>query len=338
MINCAEVLAARDRARGAMIGLAVGDALGAPIEFGYTSTMIREKMDIVRHFHDNIMPPKGVWTDDTSMALCLADSLLEKRGYDSYDIMDKFAAWEFSGYRSYYSMGYGVGMQTDIAITAYTENPILKKDEPETASIANGCIMRLAPVVIANIENTKKNVIRSARLSCRETHNSTGAMAITELMAATLYLILKGEPKDCLLKKAKNMIKDEPSKAFLKSIDDSHSRIFDKKGDSLRDLGGYALDSYDIAMWGLINFDSFLYGMLGVLGLGGDADTNAAIYGQLAGAYYGYDLIPDEWKNEVYLAEDIKKLADNLCEIKKYKILRTRFEDDDSFKAKGKQS
>ena len=91
-------------------------------------------------------------------------------------------------------------------------------------------------------------------------------------------------------------------------------------------------------MWGLINFDSFLYGMLGVLGLGGDADTNAAIYGQLAGAYYGYDLIPDEWKNEVYLAEDIKKIADNLCEIKKYKILRTRFEDDDSFRVKGKRS
>lgn len=147
-----------------MIGLAVGDALGAPIEFGYTSTMIREKMDIVRHFHDNIMPPKGVWTDDTSMALCLADSLLEKRGYDSYDIMDKFAAWEFSGYRSYYSMGYGVGMQTDIAITAYTENPILKKDEPETESIANGCIMRLAPVVIANIENTKKECYQVGKI------------------------------------------------------------------------------------------------------------------------------------------------------------------------------
>lgn len=87
---------------------------------------------------------------------------------------------------------------------------------------------------------------------------------------------------------------------------------------------------------GLINFDSFLYGMLGVLGLGGDTDTNAAIYGQLAGAYYGYDLIPDEWKKEVYLAEDIKNLADKLCEIKKYEILCTRFEDDPTFKNKGR--
>lgn len=336
MISCAELLSARNRARGAMIGLAVGDALGAPIEFDHTSTMIRDKMDVVRHFHDSIMPPRGVWTDDTSMALCLADSLIEKRGYDSYDIMNRFAAWEFCGYRSYYPMGYGVGMQTDIAITEYMENPILKKDEPETKSIANGCIMRLAPIVIANIENTQKNIIRAARLSCRETHNSSGAMAITELMAATLYLILKGEPKDDLLEKAKNMIKNESSRSFLESVDVSHERIFNKKGDDLRDLGGYALDSYDIAMWGLINFDSFLYGVLGVLGLGGDTDTNAAIYGQLAGAYYGYDLIPDEWKKEVYLAEDIKNLADKLCEIKKYEILCTRFEDDPSFKNKGR--
>ena len=102
-----------DKARGAMVGLAVGDALGAPVEFGFSSAMIREEMDIVRHFHSNPEMPKGVWTDDTSMALCLADSLLEKGGYDSYDIMDKFAEWEFSGYISYYPMGYGVGLQTE---------------------------------------------------------------------------------------------------------------------------------------------------------------------------------------------------------------------------------
>lgn len=98
----------------------------------------------------------------------------------------------------------------------------------------------------------------------------------------------------------------------------------------------HALDSYDIAMWGLINFDSFLYGMLGVLGLGGDADTNAAIYGQLAGAYYGYDLIPAEWKYEVYLADEIKDIADKLCAMKSYKIIRTRFEDDNHFKKRSK--
>ena len=336
MINCVEVVKALDRARGAMIGLAVGDALGAPIEFDHTSRMIREKMDTVRHFHDNIMPPRGVWTDDTSMALCLADSLIENNGYDSYDIMEKFAAWEFSGYRSYYPMGYGVGMQTDIAITAYTENPIVAKNEPETESIANGCIMRLAPIVIANIENTDEKIIEAARLSCRETHNSTGAMAMTELMAASLCLLLRGEPKDNLLEKSKGMITHKGSKKFLAEIDGSHKRIFNKKGDDLRDLGGYALDSYDIAMWGLINFDSFLYGMLGVLGLGGDADTNAAIYGQLAGAYYGYDLIPAEWKYEVYLADEIKDIADKLCAMKSYKIIRTRFEDDDHFKKRSK--
>ena len=317
-----------------MVGLAVGDALGAPVEFGFSSAMIREEMDIVRHFHSNPEMPKGVWTDDTSMALCLADSLLEKGGYDSYDIMDKFAEWEFSGYRSYYPMGYGVGLQTDLAITEYTNKPVVSRESPGTDSIGNGCIMRLAPVVIANMDNTTEEILEVARLSCRETHDSAGAVAVTELMAATLYLLFSGAKKDGLLEKARKLVTFPESVEFLDLVTDKHKRISDVKGDSLRDLGGYALDCYDIAMWGLLNFDTFQYGMLGVIGLGGDTDTNGAVYGQLAGAYYGYKAIPEEWREKVYLGDEIRGLADKLTAMGKYKILQTRFEGDRHFKHK----
>lgn len=317
-----------------MVGLAVGDALGAPVEFGFSSAMIREEMDTVRHFHSNPEMPKGVWTDDTSMALCLADSLLEKGGYDSYDIMDKFAEWEFSGYRSYYPMGYGVGLQTDLTITEYTNKPVVSKDSPRTDSIGNGCIMRLAPVVIANLDNATEEILEAARLSCRETHDSAGAVAVTELMAATLYLLFSGAKKEGLLEKARELVTFPESVEFLDLVADKHKRISDVKGDSLRDLGGYALDCYDIAMWGLLNFDTFQYGMLGVIGLGGDTDTNGAVYGQLAGAYYGYKAIPEEWREKVYLGDEIRSLADKLTAMGKYRILQTRFEGDRHFKHK----
>ena len=80
-----------------------------------------------------------------------------------------------------------------------------------------------------------------------------------------------------------------------------------------------------------MNYDNFKDGMLAVIRLGGDTDTNAACYGQLAGVYYGYERIPEEWKNEVYLSKDIVKIADELLDMKECPIIRTRFEDDENF-------
>ena len=80
-----------------------------------------------------------------------------------------------------------------------------------------------------------------------------------------------------------------------------------------------------------INSDNFEDGMYKVLCLGGDTDTNAAIYGQLAGAYYGYDAIPKEWIKDVYLSNEIIEIADKLLEMKECPIIRTRFEDDEHF-------
>lgn len=315
----------QDKARGALLGLAIGDALGAPVEFGYDSHSINAIGDKLEHFRDSVRLPKGVWTDDTEMALCLADSLLEKKGYDSYDIMDKYSRWMYEGYRTF--DGYpasDVGNQTRYAIQEYRENP----DDyggSLTDSAGNGPIMRLAPIVLANLDNSIENVLVLAKLSCAETHYSIGAMATTELMAATLYLLLKGEDKMRVLEKAIQSIKDPDLRDFLDRDDHLHNRIFDKTGNTLRDLGGYIIDCYDIAMWGLLNFTDFKYGLLGVIKLGGDTDTNGAVYGQLAGAYYGYESIPEEWRTEVHKGEELKILADNLSKLKKTEILRNRF-------------
>lgn len=191
--------------------------------------------------------------------------------------------------------------------------------------------MRLAPIIMANTRNSIENILELAKLSARETHNSTGSMAMTELLAASLWLILQGEPKENLLAKSLKLIKEPRLKNFLDVINDLHSHINDKKGSSLCDLGGYAVDCYDIAMWGLLNFDTFHYGLMGVIGLGGDTDTNGAVYGQLAGAYYGYDKIPEEWRKDIYLADELVEISDKLLELEKTPILRTRFEDDAHF-------
>lgn len=96
----------------------------------------------------------------------------------------------------------------------------------------------------------------------------------------------------------------------------------------LENLGGYVVDSLRIAVWGFLNFDSFREGMIEVIRLGGDTDTNGAIYGQLAGAYYGITAIPKEWLDATYLKDDIQEIAKRLFETKPCKIIATRFEED----------
>ena len=329
------------KARGMLMGLAIGDALGAPVQFGNSSDAIRMNLDYVSHMHDNHVLPKGVWTDDTSMALCIADSLLECGGYDSYDIMNKYLDWEAYGYRSYFDFGYDEGGQTANSLSNYRHDPIVPKDAEKEWNAGNGAIMRLAPIVIAGKHDTKAgspeerdHIIELARLSCRETHDSYMAIAVTEAFATLLALCYSYKDtasaiEHCTCWLSRN---NEEERNCENEIHDAISRaIQSKDGEEFRDLGGYILDAFAIAVWGLLHFKSFKEGMIAVIGLGGDTDTNGAIYGQLAGAYYGFESIPKEWRDDVYLSEEIIDIADRLSSMNECPILRTRFEDNEFF-------
>ena len=343
----------QDRARGMLVGLAVGDALGAPVEFlpDPSDVYIKEMGDKIEHFHKNYRVPEGVWTDDTEMALCIADSLLVNEGYDSYDIMRRFQAWSEEGYRTYDDKpACDVGMQTSRAIDEFIAHPVVPKGYPKTESAGNGAIMRLAPIIIANtflrnlIINPKNDdgefidlkditpTIDMAVLSCRETHNSIAAEATTALFATMLYCALHGLPKNHIASYCGRWIMNEEYDHFY--LDNSKkliNRALEIDGEKLCNLGGYIVDAFAIALWGLMNFNNFKDGMMAVIRLGGDTDTNGAIYGQLAGAYYGYNAIPEEWRKEVYLSDELVEIADNLLKMPKCPIIRTRFEDDKYF-------
>lgn len=323
-----------DRARGMFVGLAVGDALGAPVEFlpSPSDFYIKEMGDQIEHFHDNYRAPKGTWTDDTEMALCIADSLLENGGYNSYDMMCKYSLWSTQGYRTPNGRpAADIGNQTAYAIERFCDNPVISSDEEKTESAGNGAIMRLAPIIIASHSDIHQ-AIEIARLSCRETHNSIAAEAVTELFAAALYCAMQGEEKEDILAHCSNFLTNDNYQSFFEENKYALiSRAKEEDGDFLRNLGGYIVDAFAIAFWGLLNFNSFKDGMIAVIRLGGDTDTNAAIYGQLAGAYYGYEAIPKEWRDEVYLSGELTEIADNLLSIEKCPILKTRFEDDAYF-------
>ena len=149
-----------------------------------------------------------------------------------------------------------------------------------------------------------------------------------EIFSAALYMALHGEDKEKILAECDNYLSDD----LRESYDKEKANIFDRvadDGENLKDLGGYTVDALTIALWGLKNADSFEDGMQKVLCLSGDADTNGAIYGQLAGAYFGYKNIPQNWLETIQKQPEIKDLADRLFEMKECPIIATRFEEDE---------
>ena len=305
----------RDRARGMFVGLAVGDAIGMPAEFKEPGEF--EPVGGLRAGGPFDLPA-GHWTDDTSMALCLADSLLACGGYDSYDVMDRYRRWRREGYRSSTGVCFDVGNQVAAAISEFEGNPWVPRGKPRVLSAGNGSIMRLAPVIVAAFGARRpESIVETAGISARETHYSVEAEAGTELFAAMLVRAMEGADK--------LEICSPRSLSTGKQFDATLDRVV---GVEKLENTGYIVHSLQVAAWAFASHKSFRDGMLAAVNLGGDSDTNGAIYGQLAGAYYGCGAIPRTWRDGVFMASEIAALADDLLAMKTCPVLRTRFEED----------
>lgn len=313
----------QDRAAGAFLGLAVGDALGTTLEFEQRGTFALIR-DIVGGGPFDL--PAGYWTDDTSMALCLADSLLENGGYDSYDVMDRYRAWRDHGYRSSTGVCFDIGGQTSRSIDDFlTGDGTVPADTPRSTSAGNGAIMRLAPAVIAAFgSRSPVEIIRLASVSARETHYSYEAEAGTEVFAAMLVRALRGDTKDDITD-VERWSTGEHYDAVVAALELPLLPAMDA-GDL--DSSGYIIASLCAAVWAFLTTNTFEDGALAVVNLGGDADTNGAIYGQLAGAHYGLDGIPRSWREKTLLHDEIIGLAEKLFAMPAAPILATRFDED----------
>lgn len=315
----------QNKARGMLVGLAVGDALGANLEF---TILNHEDITDDKIMMCDGMWPKGAWTDDTSMALCLGDSLIECAGYDSYDVMEKYCKWVKEGYCSYDNKpARDVGNQVQAAIERFEREPVIDEYDSRSEKAGNGTIMRLAPVVIATARCLIEETIKLAQISARETHYSWEAEAGAEIFAAMLRRAMELEDKNEIIRVDEFSTGEVYDDILVRVLEGSE---IDYRAE-LEDLGGYVVDALKIAVWGFRNFDDFKSGMRAVIKLGGDTDTNGAIYGQLAGAHYGYEAIPEVWRKDLLREKEIRDLVDKLFAMKRCLILETRFEEDKNF-------
>jgi ADP-ribosyl-[dinitrogen reductase] hydrolase len=314
----------QDKLRGMLIGLAIGDALGAPVEF-----KTRGRFDEIKTYISGgpFNLPAGYWTDDTSMALCLADSIIAKQKYDSFDVMSRYSKWIQEGYRSSTGKCFDVGNQISKSVSKYLQTPIVSADEQRVESAGNGCVMRLAPVVIASI-SSGKNIIDTERysmISARETHYSVVAEHVTGIFGGLLQMVITGSTKDDIKTLISNLIKNKSSQI------QSWQNLWEKNIDEIKPTG-YVVDTVEAALWSFLTTSSFQEGALKAVNLGGDSDTIGAVYGQLAGGYYGHSNIPKDWTENLFMHEDILNLADQLSQVKTYgfSYKDSRFEIDKS--------
>jgi len=243
----------------------------------------------------------GHWTDDTSMALCLAESLLECGGFDARDQMERYVRWYRDGHLSSNGSCFDIGFTTRHALTTFerTNDPFSGSTDPGAAG--NGSLMRLAPVVMYFAPDHDA-AVHHAGESSRTTHGAPEAVDACRYYAALLMVALAGGSKDEILgTRAPDGL--EPAIA---------SGAYRDKAEPAIESTGYVVHSLEAALWCLERTESYGEAILAATNLGHDADTTAAICGQLAGAHYGAEGIPETWRERVAMRERIEGMADGL--------------------------
>jgi len=300
-----------DRYRGALLGLAVGDALGTTLEFKAPGTF-EPITDMIGGGPFGL--ERGQWTDDTSMALCLAESFIEKHGFDPKDQMDRYCRWWKEGYLSSTGTCFDIGATVRKSLESYlhTGEPFAGSPDPFTAG--NGSLMRLAPVPLAFRVNLGL-AIHNAGESSRTTHGAPSAVDACRYFAGLLLGALRGRSKEEILS-AFFCLGPDPNywqrHALAPEIAEIANGSFKQKEPPEIIGSGFVMRSLEAALWAFHRSDSFREGALRAVNLGDDADTTGAIYGQLAGAYYGVNAIPRDWIERLAMRELISEKANAL--------------------------
>ncbi|CAF3772227.1 unnamed protein product [Rotaria socialis] len=325
--------------QGSLIGLAIGDALGASVEFRPHSYLQENKVTDMQEGGTWSLKA-GQWTDDTSMALCLAASLIVKRCSDCYDQFERYKRWFKDGYMSSTGICFDIGQATRKAIIEFDKRQQkvmrelkLEENTPRDAqtnervkekylqvyqtvelgasdSGGNGALMRLAPIP-AFFSRTYTDVKNCIDKATRLTHGDERAIDACKFYAGLIWHAIHGTSKTTLL--SKDFYKDTLDIKLHKEVEAiAEGSYKDKKkgyDDGIRGKG-FVLDSLEAALWAFYNDNEFFEkGILDAVNLGDDTDTTAAIYGELAGAMYGIEKIPERWKKALFQKDFIMNVA-----------------------------
>ena len=300
----------RSRYLGAVLGAAVCDALGAPVEFKAPGSF-----PLVTDFQAGGTwgLPAGSWTDDTSMLLCLAESLIERKGFDPIDQLQRYRRWWREGHLSSIGRCFDIGAGTAAALREFERTGAAECGRPGSAGC--GSLMRLCPIPLA-FRQMPEQAIHFAVRSSLTTHAAPEATHGARYLAALILGALEGVSKAELL---------APHFTPVPRVWDSgplHPKIAEIAAGSFREkqppavrASGYCVSLLEAALWAFHSTETFEAGAVAAVSLGDDADSVACVYGQLAGAFYGVAAIPQRWLDGLVKRDLVEEFASRLFEL-----------------------
>lgn len=298
-----------NRFRGCLLGLAVGDALGTTLEFRSPGSFAPIS-DMVGGGPFGLRP--GEWTDDTSMALCLAESLIETGMFDPIDQLTRYVRWYRKGHLSSTGRCFDIGNTTSAALQKFEKagGPYCGSTSPSAAG--NGSLMRLCPVPMFFASRPDEAVERSGE-SSRTTHGAVNAVDSCRYFGGVLVGALNGDSKETILAPRYCPVPDYWSaNPLAPEVDEVALGSFKHKQPPAIRGTGYVVHCLESALWAFYNSETFESGCLMAVNLGDDADTTGAVYGQIAGAFYGESGIPESWRSKIAMRERILDFGDRL--------------------------
>ena len=311
-----------ERFSGCLLGLAVGDAVGTALEFSPPGSF-QPISDMVGGGPFHLRP--GEWTDDTSMALCLAESLVECAGFDPVDQLERYLRWYRQGYLSHNGRCFDIGNTIRTALVSFERNRRPYPGPTDPYSAGNGSLMRLAPAAMAYARQPEQAIERCAE-SSRTTHGARQAVDACRYFGGLLVGALNGADKAQLLAARYSpltIVDPHAAGAYWQAhpldseVDEVARGSFKVRQPPQIKGSGYSVRALEAALWAFYHTQDYRSGCLLAANLGDDADTTAAIYGQVAGAFYGEAGVPAEWLEKLAMRETIEGLAGRLFELAK---------------------
>ncbi len=307
MASPAVLLAARslrERFVGALVGLGVGDAVAAHTQFRKPGSFTPVG-DMLGGGPFDL--PRGAYTDDTAMALVLAESLVERGGFDPRDQVARYARWQTAGHLS--ATGQCVGITASVAralaMAQYRRQPFAGSHDPEQRD--KEPLSRVAPSVMFFFARGAE-AVQHAVQAARVTNQAPVVLDCVRLFAAMLHRALEGRDKVAVLRPDEALLGAQPLKAEVQRVLERQpsSAVVPPVG------GGDVVELLELVLWAFNRSRDFREGALWLANLGGDSDVAGAVYGQLAGAYYGVSAIPGNWRNSLMQKAIVEEMADKL--------------------------
>lgn len=299
--------------KAGIFGVCIGDALGVPVEFKSRETLKMFPVTEMQEF-GSWNQPKGTWSDDSSLTLCLADELT--KGYDLEKVGQSFVKWNKYGHWTAHGRLFDIGGTTRHSIarlikgeSARFSGNIFEEDN------GNGSLMRILPLAfyLKDEENVEK-LYQTVKEVSSITHGHFRSVFSCFIYVILAIELIKGKDK----KEAYHHIQKEALEfAEIQGFNPKEIRLFDKilkndistySEDEIRG-SGYVLHSLEASLWCFLNSESYSEAVLKAANLGEDTDTTGAITGGIAGIYYGFENIPEDWISVLARKEDIEELC-----------------------------